>query len=81
MIALIIVGAGNDAMPLTQLASVLGWDITLVDGRPNYASVSRFPLAKHIIIARPGDVLQQIQVSEWTAFVLMTHNYNMRLRC
>jgi xanthine dehydrogenase accessory factor len=79
VIALIIVGAGNDAMPLTQLASVLGWDITLVDGRPNYASVSRFPLAKHIIIAKPVDVLQQIQLSEWTAFVLMTHNYNYEI--
>lgn len=76
VISLVVVGAGNDAIPLTQLAAVLGWDITLVDGRPNYATSSRFPSAKRIIIAKPETVLAQIQLTEQTAFVLMTHNYN-----
>ena len=36
-VSLLIFGAGNDAIPLVQLASVLGWHITLIDGRANYA--------------------------------------------
>ena len=36
-IALIIIGAGNDVMPLVAMADVLGWDTTIVDGRANYA--------------------------------------------
>jgi xanthine/CO dehydrogenase XdhC/CoxF family maturation factor len=76
VISLVIVGAGNDAIPLTQLASVLGWDISVVDGRQNYATAARFPLAKRIVIAKPKDVLSNISLNDWTAFVLMTHNYN-----
>ena len=75
-ISLVIVGAGNDAIPLTKLASVLGWDITVVDGRANYAVAERFPDAKRIIIARPEEVLTQILVDERTVMVLMTHNYS-----
>src|SRR5690606_17201682 len=35
--ALIIAGAGNDVLPLAQLAGLLGWELTLIDGRPGYA--------------------------------------------
>src|SRR5258708_7153244 len=37
-IQLIIVGAGNDAQPLADMASLLGWNIVVVDGRPAYAA-------------------------------------------
>ncbi len=75
-VSLIIFGAGNDAIPLVELANVLGWHITLVDGRANYAVEARFPLAKRIIIAKPGQVLSQIVLDNRTVIVLMTHNYN-----
>ncbi len=79
LISLVIVGAGNDAMPLTKIASVLGWNITVVDGRPNYAIAERFPSANKIIVTKPQQVLKNIELNEWTAFVLMTHNYNYEL--
>jgi xanthine dehydrogenase accessory factor len=75
VISLVIIGAGNDAIPLTKIAAVLGWDITVIDGRNNYALPERFPSAKRVIVARPEQVLSNIALSEWTAFVLMTHNY------
>ncbi|GAA4308263.1 XdhC family protein [Mucilaginibacter gynuensis] len=76
LISLIIVGAGNDAIPLTKIASVLGWNITVVDGRPNYVTAERFTSADTLLISKPEKVLESIEVNEWTAFVLMTHNYN-----
>lgn len=79
LISLVIIGAGNDAVPLTKIASVLGWNITLVDGRPNYATAERFPLVNKIIIAKPDQVLSNLEINEWTAFVLMTHNYNYEI--
>lgn len=79
VISLIVIGAGNDAIPLTKLAAVLGWNITVIDGRNNYALPERFPLAKKIIVAKPDQVLTQVELNEWTAFVLMTHNYNYEL--
>jgi len=78
-IALVVVGAGNDAIPLTQMAAVLGWPVTIVDGRPAYALPERFPLVKRSVVAKPAQVLEQLQPDERTAFVLMTHNYHYEL--
>lgn len=75
VVSLVIVGAGNDAIPLTKIAAVLGWDITIIDGRHNYALPERFPQAKKVIVAKPENILPQLDLNEWTAFVLMTHNY------
>ncbi len=75
-ISLVIFGAGNDAIPLVQFAAILGWHITLVDGRANYAVPERFPLVKKIIISKPQHSLQQIVLDGQTVIVLMTHNYN-----
>lgn len=76
MISLVILGAGNDAIPLTRMSAILGWNTTVVDGRPNYATAERFPSANKILVARPEKILETIEINEWTAFVLMTHNYN-----
>ncbi len=79
LISLVILGAGNDAIPLTKIAAVLGWNITIVDGRPNYASAERFPSVNKIVVAKPESVLDNLELNEWTAFVMMTHNYNYDL--
>ena len=78
-VSLVIFGAGNDAIPLVQFAAVLGWQVTLVDGRANYAVPERFPLAKRIIIAKPEQALSQIVLDNRTVVILMTHNYNYDL--
>jgi len=75
-ISLVIVGAGNDAIPLQSIAETLGWEVTIVDGRNTYAKVERFSSACQIIVSKPEKVLQQIPIDEKTVFVLMTHNYN-----
>ncbi|MFI5162966.1 MAG: XdhC family protein [Sphingobacteriales bacterium] len=79
LISLVIIGAGNDAIPVMKIAAVLGWKVTVVDGRPNYASAERFPAADKLIIAKPEQVLDNLELNEWTAFVLMTHNYNYEI--
>lgn len=75
-VSLVVVGAGNDAIPLVQMAAVLGWETTVVDGRANYATTARFPLAKRVLVSKPEQVLAHIATDNLTAFVLMTHNYN-----
>jgi xanthine dehydrogenase accessory factor len=79
VVALVIVGAGNDAIPLVQMAKVLGWKVTVADGRNNYATSIRFPVADKILIAKSGELAAQIPVDERTVFMLMTHNYNYDL--
>jgi xanthine dehydrogenase accessory factor len=78
-VLLIVFGAGNDAIPLVQMAAVLGWHTTVVDGRTNYAVKARFPLAKRVLLAKPEQALSQLSPDNRTAVVLMTHNYNYDL--
>jgi xanthine/CO dehydrogenase XdhC/CoxF family maturation factor len=76
----IIIGAGNDAIPVAQMAHLLGWQVTVADGRPAYATAARFPTANQVLVAKSDQVLQQVTVDAQTVFVLMTHNYNYDLK-
>lgn len=75
-VELVVAGAGNDIFPLVQIANILGWHVTVVDGRKTHANINRFPSAKKIIVAKPPEAIQQVNINEQTVFVLMTHNYN-----
>lgn len=75
-IQLVIIGAGNDAQPLAEMASLLGWNIIVIDGRPTYATQQRFAKANKISLTKPSEILSAIDIDEQTAVILMTHNYN-----
>jgi len=75
-VSVIIIGAGNDVMPLVDIADILGWETTVVDGRANYAKKERFVSACQVLVSKPEQVLEQIIIDERTVFLLMTHNYN-----
>lgn len=80
-VSLIIAGAGNDVMPLYSMAKLLGWKLTLVDGRNTHANRLRFPLADEIIVAKAAEAMGQLKTDNRTALVLMTHNYQYDLAC
>ena len=75
-ISLVIVGAGNDAIPMMQIANTLGWDVRVVDGRNTHARPEKFQAACQVLVSKPEDVLEQLTFDDRTAFVMMTHNYN-----
>ncbi len=75
-VSLVIIGAGNDVMPLVEMADILGWETTVIDGRVNYAKQERFVSACRVLLSKPENVLEQVTIDEQTVFLLMTHNYN-----
>lgn len=75
-ISIIIAGAGNDAQPLAEIAYMLGWEVTVADGRPTHATQQRFADAKKVLVAKPAQLFPQVEIDGQTAIVLMTHNYN-----
>lgn len=77
--SLVIAGAGNDTIPLMEMAHLLGWNITVVDGRAGHATKQRFPKANQVLVVRSNEVLAHIKPDAQTFFVLMTHNYNYDL--
>ncbi len=50
---LVIFGAGDDAMPLTEFATHVGFRVTLVDHRPACLQPQRFPQATKVVTRRP----------------------------
>lgn len=72
---LVIVGAGNDARVMAQLAEPLGWELTVVDGRPSHANSTRFVSSCQVLVSKPEAVLENLHIDHQTAFVLITHNY------
>lgn len=78
-ISIVIVGAGNDAIPLVDLSRILGWEITLVDGRVSYANPERFPHVNHIIVCKADELADSVTWDSRTVVVMMTHNFNYEL--
>ena len=74
--SLIAIGAGNDVIPLIAMAEILGWETTVIDGRPAYAKKERFVSSCQVLVSKPENVISQIGIDDRTVFVLMTHNYN-----
>jgi xanthine dehydrogenase accessory factor len=78
-VSVVIIGAGNDVVPLVKMADVLGWETTVVDGRPSLARPERFVPSCQVLVSKPESVLEKISIDEQTVFLLMTHNYNYDL--
>lgn len=70
---LMIFGAGHDAIPLARLAVALGFVTKIVDPRPGYNTVSRFPQTIRIQ-AGPGAYADQLQIGKRTYVVVMNHH-------
>ena len=75
-VSLIAIGAGNDVIPVIAMAEILGWETTVIDGRPAYAKKERFVSSCQVLVSKPENVISQIEIDDRTVFVLMTHNYN-----
>lgn len=78
-IRLVIAGAGNDVKPLVSMASLLGWETIVADGRKTHATVKRFPSAAQVIVTKPLALSESVVFDRYTALLLMTHNYNYDL--
>jgi xanthine dehydrogenase accessory factor len=69
--ALIIFGAGDDALPLLEFTAALGWHVTVADDRSNLARPERFPHAA--AVQNLNAALAQAAPEQ--AAVIMTHSY------
>ena len=75
-VSLVVVGAGNDAIPMMQIADTIGWDVRVIDGRNTHAKPERFVSACQVLVSKPEKALERIPIDDQTVFVMMTHNYN-----
>ena len=71
---LLLLGAGPDALPVVDFAARLQWRVSLADHRAAYAVPSHFPLADRIVLARPEEIAQALDLDQFTAAVVMSHH-------
>ncbi len=75
-IKLLIFGGGFDAKPVTQLASMLGWDVTVSDECVAHLLPVNFPDANQMLPCNREYVAKDIPITPFTAIALMSHNLN-----
>ena len=73
--ALLVFGAGADAVPLSNLAAELGWHVAVHDHRPAYLTNLRFPTAEKLALQLADEPPDLSYTDARTAGVVMTHNY------
>ncbi len=70
---MLVVGAVHIAQPLSQMAVLAGYDVSIIDPRREFASADRFP-GINLIDAWPDDGVDQFAPDRRSAIVTLTHD-------
>ncbi|OAI23332.1 XdhC family protein [Methylomonas koyamae] len=71
---LLVLGAGDDAIPLLAGAKALGWRVTVADQRPAYLEGGRFAGADCVCTLQAANLAERLQLHRFSACVVMSHN-------
>ncbi len=74
---LIIFGGGHVGQRLCEVATAAGFRVTVVDGRPEFASAERHPGAVACIAEAPLDALDELPWGANAYAVIVTHDHRM----
>jgi xanthine dehydrogenase accessory factor len=72
--SLVVIGAAHIAIPLTEMAQNLGFDVTLIDAREWFLTEERFPHVARRILAWPDKGLAQVSLDTETYLVILSHD-------
>ena len=72
---LLIAGAGHVGQALAALAPALGFRVTVIDDRPDYASADRFPAARQRIVGEIERELAAYPIDPATFVVIVTRGH------
>jgi xanthine dehydrogenase accessory factor len=70
---LITIGAVHIAQPLAEIATISGYEVTIIDPRAAFANNQRFPDIR-IINDWPEEALNNLKIDNRTAVVTLTHD-------
>ena len=72
---LIIVGAGHIAQPLASMGSMLGFHVTVIDDRHQFANRERFPTANEIIVKPFREAIDSLGLDKHCFLVSVTRGH------
>ena len=78
---LVICGAGHIALPLSAIGKILGFKITIIDNRKEFATKERFPHADRIILGPHARELAKIPLNPNTYVAIVTQGNEFDFEC
>lgn len=72
---LIIAGAGHIGKALSQIASMLDFEITVIDDRSEFANSENIPYANQVITGDIGNAISQVEKGNDTYIVIVTRGH------
>jgi xanthine dehydrogenase accessory factor len=73
--ALYIFGGGHIALALAGMGKLCGFDITVIDDRPEFAQAERFPEAEVILAEKFSESFSRIKIDRLSYIVIVTHGH------
>jgi xanthine dehydrogenase accessory factor len=68
-------GAGHISLALARIGKLLGFRLTVIDDRPDYANEKRFPDADNIVVDNFAQSFNKIRIDKHSYIVIMTRSH------
>ena len=78
---LVICGAGHVSMPAIRIAVMVGFEVTVIEDRTEFAQKAEAAGAHHVICKPFEEALEEIESDPGTAFVIMTRAHSHDIAC
>lgn len=78
---LVVVGAGHIAQPMAHIGALLGYKVTVLDDRPDFATRERFPDAHRLVRADFSDPFADVPIHERSHLLLVTRGHKYDYEC
>lgn len=72
---LVIFGAGHVAQPTAQLGTMMGFAVTVIDDRDEFANSSRFPTSKVIVCPSYDEAFAELYITSQSYIAIMTRGH------
>ncbi|MGE3962359.1 MAG: XdhC family protein [Dehalococcoidia bacterium] len=74
---LVVVGGGHVGHALATIGEIVGFAVTVIDDREEFANRDRFPMAEHVICAEVEDALDAVELDANTYVVLVSRGHRV----
>ena len=73
-LTLILIGGVHIAMPLSEMAKMIGYRTIVIDPRRSFGSEDRFPHVDLLLQSWPDSALDELELNSSTAVAVLTHD-------
>lgn len=77
----IVFGGGHISQPLVRILSLLKYQVTVIDDRPDFANRARFPEARNIICDSFRNCFSALSIDDNTAVIIVTRGHRYDTDC